>query len=161
MMRRPVVFALAWLLSLGAAGIQAQSLRDPTLPPPEMGTSPVTPPALGTFGTGAAVIVRDGKSYVVAGTRLYAPGQTVGTSRVERITETEVWLREGTVLRKVPRFAGIQRSTVASTPACGNAVAPKKSAKTTALRAQPSRSAKARTSSSTAPQVAPCDGAQP
>ena len=59
------------------------------------------------------VIVRNGHPYLVVGTRLYAQGQKLGQARIERISETEVWLREGGVLRKVPRFSGIQRRTVA------------------------------------------------
>jgi hypothetical protein len=56
-----------------------------------------------------AVLVRQGVPYLVVGTRLYAKGQKVGQARIERITETEVWLREAGALRKVPVFGGIQR----------------------------------------------------
>ena len=59
-----------------------------------------------------AVIVRDGQSYVVAGTRLIAQGQMLGDARIERISETEIWLREGKSLRKVQRYAGIQRKAL-------------------------------------------------
>jgi hypothetical protein len=60
------------------------------------------------------VIVRDGRPYLVANTRLYAQGQKLGQARIERISETEVWLREGAVLRKIPQFVGIQRRTMTS-----------------------------------------------
>jgi hypothetical protein len=56
-----------------------------------------------------AVLIRDGKPYLVEGTRLYAVGQKIGGYRIERISETEVWLRGSDGLRKVPRFNGIQR----------------------------------------------------
>ena len=51
--------------------------------------------------------------YLVDGTRLYGVGQKLGAFRIERISETEVWLRNGKELRKLPRFAGIQRKVAA------------------------------------------------
>jgi hypothetical protein len=114
---------LAWLPVLavlcGAAPSVAQE-RDPTEPPanafpgPSEGNSasPKTP-----WGSdGMAVVVRNGKSYLVVDTRLYAVGQKVGSSRIERITETEVWLKDGAVRRKVPRFSGIERRQVVAQP---------------------------------------------
>lgn len=67
-----------------------------------------------------SVIVVDGRPHVIMGTRLYAPGQMLGQARIERITDTEIWLREGRVLRKVPRFSGIERRTVepSASPGC-------------------------------------------
>lgn len=113
---------LAWLIAstlvLGAAGVDAQSLRDPTVPPlealpPSTAQGQVAvPPELGV----KAIIVRDGQRYLVVGTRLYATGQPLGHARIERITETEVWLREGGVLRKVSQFPGIERRSVAACP---------------------------------------------
>jgi hypothetical protein len=64
-----------------------------------------------------AVLVRQGVPYLVVGTRLYAKGQTVGAARIERISETEVWLREAGVVRKVQVFGGIQRQASQAVPA--------------------------------------------
>lgn len=94
----------------------AQALRDPTVPPAEAG---LASPALDVKSGGLAasvmtIIVRDGRPYLAVGTRLYAQGEKLGQARVERITETEVWLREGGVLRKIQQFPGIQRSIVKS-----------------------------------------------
>lgn len=104
-----LVLTGAWLTG------SAQTLRDPTVPPAAAGVAPNE-----TTGApeeaGMTVIVRDGRSFLAVGTRLYAPGQRFGDTRVERITETEVWLREGRTLRKVPRFAGIQRRAVTTLP---------------------------------------------
>jgi hypothetical protein len=104
------------LLALCAqlAWAEAQSQRDPTVPPAEAGLAST---AVGTSSANQAsgsmsVIVREGRPYLVAGTRLYAQGQKLGAARIDRISETEIWLREGGVLRKVPLFAGIQRHTV-------------------------------------------------
>lgn len=169
---QPVLLLLVLLLSLG---VHAQALRDPTQPPSEMGAGPGAAASSGPLGSeGMAVIVRDGKPFLVVGTRLYAPGQSVGAARIERITEIEVWLREGKDLRKLPRFAGIQRSAVTTTPACGPGVpktskaakaikkTPKtKSGKTAKVGTPVSPGAKASTSSSNASPTVPCSSAQP
>ncbi len=97
--------------------------RDPTEPPAQ-----VSAPATGAGASvdaknpwgsgGTAVVVREGKSYLVVDTRLYAIGQKVGGWRIERITETEIWLKDGAVRRKVPRFDGIERrETITQFPA--------------------------------------------
>lgn len=110
----PALIALS-----GLAPALAQE-RDPTEPPAQAfpvtggGTNanPKTP--WGTDGT--AVVVRNGKSYLVVDTRLYATGQKVGPWRIERISETEVWLKDGSVRRKVARFDGIERREVVTRP---------------------------------------------
>jgi len=95
---------------------QAQALRDPTVPPAGAGlASPALDAKSGGVAPGAmTIIVRDGRPYLAVGTRLYAQGEKLGQARVERITETEVWLREGGVLRKMQQFPSVQRSTVKS-----------------------------------------------
>ena len=98
-------------LPIGAA---SQGLRDPTLAPSAVQQGPGGAGAgeKATAPASMAVIVRDGRPYVVAGTRLVAQGQMLGDARVERISETEIWLREGKTLRKIPRFAGVQRKAL-------------------------------------------------
>lgn len=136
-------------ITLMASTLHAQALRDPTQPPAMAGMGPegsVTADApLGDGGV--AVVVRDGKPFLVSGTRLYGVGQKLGQFRIERISETEVWLRNGADLRKLPRFAGVQRSVSKPAEQCGT---------------QPAKSVKSsKTSSSTSPKAAPCAGAQP
>jgi hypothetical protein len=101
--------ALAMLCFAGQ--VNAQDLRDPTLPPAEARlASPAEDGKAGSPALAAmTIIVRDGRPYLAVGTRLYAQGEKLGQARVERITETEVWLREGKVLRKVLQFQGIER----------------------------------------------------
>lgn len=111
-----LVLGIAW----GAPVVAAD--RDPTSPPPELGAPAGAP---GVSAPAAApsytVIVQNGQPFWVVGTRLYAVGQRVGPIKLERITETEIWLREDGQLRKVPRFAGIQRRVTPSAPACAAA----------------------------------------
>lgn len=144
---------LALLLCLPLA---AQELRDPTLAPPEAGSvAGGTAPASPLGGEGMTVVVRNGKPFLAVGTRLYAPGQKVGQLRIERITETEVWLREGGELRKVPRFAGIQRNVAKAAPQCGKRVPQKAKTSLKAQNGQPS------TQHPIAPAAALCESAQP
>lgn len=158
-MMRPHV--LRWVVALvclvSSLRMGAQELRDPTMPPSEVGARSGAPAQAGPGATeGMAVVVREGKSFLVVGTRLYAPGQKIGPARIERITETEVWLREGKTLRKVPRFAGIQRRAVVATPACGpgTAAMPPVPVFPGAKASAPSRNRKAS-------PAAPCGGTQP
>lgn len=147
----PVACLLALVAPLCTHLSLAQELRDPTVAP---GTQAVTP-GLGTAGSeGMTVLVRDGKPYLVVGTRLYAVGDTVGQMRVDRITESEVWLHDGRALIKAPRFAGIERTAVVDKPAC----APQK-AQTPARR--PKGKGAASPEPSLPPNPAPCEDTQP
>lgn len=88
----------------------AQDLRDPTLPPAQA-SQPLSASATeAPWGEeGVAVVVRDGKPFLVNGTRLYGVGQSIGAYRIVRIAETEIWLRKGKELLKLSRFSGIER----------------------------------------------------
>lgn len=134
------------------ASLHAQALRDPTVPPAGVVVTDV--PAHADVGVPAAgamsVIVREGRPHLVVGSRLYAVGQMFGQTKIERISETEIWLREGSALRKVPMFAGVQRRrAAASSPACATA----KSARTPTGRTTEA--------SPKPPRTKTCDPAQP
>lgn len=88
----------------------AQDSRDPTVPPAQA-SLPLSISATDVpwDEEGVAVVVRDGKPFLVNGTRLYGVGQLLGAYRIVRIAETEIWLRKGKELLKLPRFQGIER----------------------------------------------------
>lgn len=125
------MLALGWPVGLSMAVLlgaaHAQSLRDPTVPPVQAGLGSPGPDAKSLSAEPGAmtVIVRNGRPHLVVGTRLYAEGQKLGRVRIERITETEVWLLDGGVFRKVPQFPGIQRRTVAPSSKTSSTVAPR------------------------------------
>lgn len=129
---------LAWMLVLAGpccSLVYAQPLRDPTVPPLTGGSAvPGAVPAVPSIQPGGmAVLVRGGVPYLVVGTRLYAKGQKVGQARIERITETEVWLREAGVQRRLPVFGGIQRQASRPVP-----IVPSRSSSTpTVAQSQP------------------------
>jgi len=146
LVRSCLAATLVWL----ACAALAQEARDPTVAPPEASALPGEP-GKAAPSAGMAVLVQDGKPHLVVGTRLVAVGQRVGNARLERITETEIWLRDGKLLRKVQRFSGIQRS-VAQAPAPCKAPAAKPRS-----RSQPSSA----TAPSAVAPAAPCEGVQP
>ncbi|MDD5031258.1 MAG: hypothetical protein PHH58_17480 [Rhodoferax sp.] len=110
-----LVLTAVWLPVLGC---HAQALRDPTRSPvviqSEAGAVALSKRPMDTGQM--ALVVRDGVSYLVHDARLYAVGQTVGAARIERLTETEVWLREAGVLNKVQVFQGVDRQASAPAP---------------------------------------------
>lgn len=120
----PVLLGFALMAVWSGAG--AQSTRDPTQRPAAASSAPATSATARAVASdaAAAVIVRDGQPYLVVGTRLVAQGQMFGEARIERITETEVWLREGKALRKVPVFNGIVRKAAATSAAVRDCAAP-------------------------------------
>ena len=123
-LRRAWHACLTLLTGLLAVGLpdpaQAQQdMRDPTIPPPMATAAPDSPASRSPMGLeGVSVIVRDGKPGLVVGTRVVLPGQKLGSWVLVRITETEIWLRDGKQLRKVARFSGIVRRDPAQVAAC-------------------------------------------
>ena len=107
---------LAVVLLAVSTATRAQAQRDPTVAPASAGQSAASADARAPAADPdpMTVIVRDGRPYLVLGTRLLAPGQKLGEARIERIGETEIWLREGGVLRKIQRYPGVRR--VPATP---------------------------------------------
>jgi len=138
---RQLVVILSVLLITSLVRIQAQSLRDPTVPPVDARHDRGSPDGSSTIAQSGsiAIVVRNGKSFLVLGTRLYAQGEKFGSATIERITETEVWLREGGVVRKVPQFSGIQRRNVSTAvkPTCAPRASAISSAAATCLSIQP------------------------
>lgn len=147
---------LSWCLAAWVAGATAAE-RDPTMPPATAGVA--LPPGVNQ-GAGQepapnlTVLIQNGVPYLVVGTRLIGVGKKVGAATLERITETEVWLREGRKLNKLPRFMGIQRNVAAVSVAC-DGVTPAPAPAKPALKPARPKSPQAVT------PVAPCTGTQP
>jgi hypothetical protein len=117
---------MAVMALAGGLPAMAQPVRDPTVAPV---TNAVAADTAAVGVEGMTVLVRDGRHYLVVGTRLYAPGDQVGAFKVERISETEVWLRDATKLIKVPRYSGVVRKSLPPSPGCAP-VSPETSSQT-------------------------------
>ena len=137
---------LGWLVVISLffafSRVAAQSLRDPTLPPPEaaLASSGSAGTSLGIESGAMTIIVRNGHPHLMIDTRLYAQGAKIGQVRIERISETEIWLREGGVLRKVSQFPGIQRRTVSplsAMPVCASSSSNPSSPAAPCVKVQP------------------------
>jgi hypothetical protein len=135
---RPTKLVLGWIMVISLFFafnlVAGQSLRDPTFPPQETARpdpgSPGTSP--GIEFDGMTIIVRNGRAHLVIGSQFYTQGDKIGEARIERITETEIWLREGDVLRKVSKFPGIQRRAVTPLAATSDCVTSSKPSSTVA-----------------------------
>jgi len=119
---RVALLAAAWQALVFSVPVLAQ--RDPTLPPPAVAAPAASaasdvPAGLVLTPGAVSVLRRDGVSYLVLGTRVYAQGQSVGSTKIERISETEVWLLDNGTRRKMPLFEGIARHTAPASPAPG------------------------------------------
>lgn len=145
-------------LCLGVSTLAAAADRDPTAPPAEAGVVMPSQAAGGGSASpqGSSVIMQNGQPYLVVGTRLYAVGQKVGSAKLERITETEIWMREGGQLNKTQRFAGIQRSVAKPLAAC-----PAKPAASSVRAKRKAPPAPSSDSPQAVTLVAPCEDAQP
>ncbi len=110
----------------------AQGLRDPMQMPGSLRPAPAAhePSApdvshstpLHRFDGPLSVLRINGQMQLVVGTRLMGVGQMLGGERIERISETEVWLRAGNQTRKLALFEGVQRANSAclADKACPN-----------------------------------------
>lgn len=87
----------------------AQSPRDPTQPPTAYATpvGSVRPP-IDTFNPQHLVTV-NGVRYLVWNSRRYAIGEIINGARIERISDSAIWLRGPGGLRKLPLFSGIEK----------------------------------------------------
>jgi hypothetical protein len=89
----------------------AQGLRDPTMPPAAFGAAQTgAPNPIDSFRPEHIVVV-DGKRYLVSNGRRYSVGETFQGARIERISESEIWFKSGSGIRKVPLFSGIEKKT--------------------------------------------------
>lgn len=112
------VTSMLLALTCVSAVSHAQTLRDPTVAPAAARavrdvSAPARANTLGVESGSVAVLVRAGTPYLVLGTRLYATGQQVGAARIERITETEIWLREAGQINKIKVYQGVERRLAA------------------------------------------------
>ncbi len=108
---------------VSAAG-SAVSLRDPTQPPAALAAPGSVRNPLDALRPQHLVIV-GGERYLVWNGRRYRSGESISGGQIERITETEVWLRSSDGLRKLPLFSGIEKrppnsANAANVPNAGN-----------------------------------------
>jgi hypothetical protein len=98
------------MLAFAAHDVAAQAVRrDPTQPPAQYVARPAPVASPAESFHPESVIAVDGRKYILWHGRRYAAGDTVQGARIERIEETEVWVRTADGLRKLPLFAGVEK----------------------------------------------------
>ena len=102
------------LAAAAALDVSAATRRDPTQPPAGYGApqAAAREPSDGFRPTHLVIV--DGKRYVVWRGKRYGIGDSVEGARIERLDESEVWLRSGDRLRKLPLYPGIEKKERAS-----------------------------------------------
>lgn len=105
-MTRPWRSLLIMLLATGSADIAAALLRDPTQPPSLLGKGTNAP--VDAFRPQHLMIV-SGERFLVWQGRRYRTGERFPGGKIERITESEVWLRGSDGLRKLPLFPSTEK----------------------------------------------------
>ena len=122
--KRKLSWLIALVLCFGCSLVNAHSQRDPTVPPPfsEAELAAIaSETSIGIESGDMTIVVRNGLPYLVIGNLFYTEGDTIGPVQIVRITETEIWLSEAGILRKLSIFQSIQRRTVeplAADPHC-------------------------------------------
>jgi hypothetical protein len=102
------------VLALLAQTCHAQSaakpaLRDPTQPPTAYAIATGERSAPRAMLKPQQIVTIGGTRYLVWNSRRYAVGESIEGARIERISESEVWLKGADGVRKLSLFTGIDK----------------------------------------------------
>lgn len=133
--------ALGIALTAGPATAQnAPSLRDPMVPPLAIARPAANP---GVFDVAPEpppapqqLLTVDGRRYVVDGRRRLGVGDALGSTRIERITDSAVWVRDGNTVTRLSFYGGVVKHHVS--PLTPSAAADRSRAKTSVPPFHPS-----------------------
>jgi hypothetical protein len=118
--------ALTLAVAIAAAALPATAqntpgLRDPMVPPLAIARPATSPGSLEVAPepppTPRQLLTVDGRRYVVDGRRRLGVGDALGGTRIERITDSAVWVREGDTVTRLPFYGGVVKHNVSSLPA--------------------------------------------
>ncbi len=120
--------APAWALALAmstmalpASAQNATALRDPMVPPLAIARPATSPGSVEVAPepppTPQQLLTVDGRRYVVDGRRRLGVGDALGGTRIERITDSAVWVREGNTVTRLPFYGGVVKHNVSGLPA--------------------------------------------
>jgi hypothetical protein len=115
------------ILALVALQVQAASetRRDPTQPPPGYGPQKAATARDPLEAVRPEhIVVANGQRYLMWQGRRFGLGDTLQGAKIERIDETEVWLRNDAGLRKLALYPRIEKRPSAAMPAEANKKGP-------------------------------------
>lgn len=111
-------------IAAAALPVTAQNtpgLRDPMVSPLAIARPATNPGSLEVAAepspTPQQLLTVDGRRYVVDGRRRLGVGDALGGTRIERITDSAVWVREGNTVTRLPFYGGVVKHNVSSLPA--------------------------------------------
>lgn len=114
------------LTALPAAAQNAPALRDPMVPPLAIARPAANPGAADVAPepppTPQQLLTIEGRRYVVDGRRRLGVGDALGGTRIERITDSAVWVRDGNTVTRLPFYGGVVKHTVVNAPPAAPAV---------------------------------------
>lgn len=106
--------------ALPAAAQNASALRDPMVPPLSIARPAANPGVLDAAPepppTPQQLLTVNGKRYVVDGRRRLGVGDALGGTRIERITDSAVWVRDGNTVTRLPFYGSVTKRTVVDAP---------------------------------------------
>ena len=120
--------APAWALALAmsttalpASAQNAPALRDPMVPPLAIARPATSPGSVEVAPepppSPQQLLTVDGRRYVVDGRRRLGVGDALGGTRIERITDSAVWVRDGNTVTRLPFYGGVVKHNVSGLPA--------------------------------------------
>jgi hypothetical protein len=122
--RALLVSAVASLSLLQGLAVSAAPPRDPTQPPAALNAPMSVRQPLEELRFEHIVVV-NGVRYLVWNSRRYAAGDVVAGARIERISESAIWLKplnangNGTI-RKLPLFPSIEKQPLPNSPSAAS-----------------------------------------
>lgn len=112
--------ALAFVATALPAAAQNAPLRDPMVPPLSIARPAANPGVLDAAPepppTPQQLLTVNGKRYVVDGRRRLGVGDALGGTRIERITDSAVWVRDGNTVTRLPFYGSVTKRTVVDAP---------------------------------------------
>lgn len=123
--------AILTTAALPAAAQNAPALRDPMVPPLSIARPAANPGVLDAAPepppTPQQLLTVNGKRYVVDGRRRLGVGDALGGTRIERITDSAIWVRDGRTVTRLPFYGSVTKRTVVDTPPAAAPVPPRRS----------------------------------
>lgn len=108
------------LTAMPAAAQNAPALRDPRVPPLAIArpavnagavvAAPAPPP------TPQQMLTVNGRRDLVDGRRRLGAGGALGGTRIERITDSAVWVRDGNTVTRLPLYGGVVKHHAIALP---------------------------------------------
>ena len=103
------------IMQVSAQGVANPTSRDPTKSPAVFSISTGERAAPKSILKPRNIVIVGGTRYLVWNSRRYAVGESIDGARIEKISETEVWLRGAEGLQKFGLYTGIDKRPTSTT----------------------------------------------